>query len=330
MMTRDQFREGVFARDGRCVVCHGPYADAHHLLERRLWGDGGYYLDNGVSLCETDHLRAETTELSVEFLREKAGITKIVVPSHLYPDQTYDKWGNPVLPNGMRVRGELFDDESVQKVIKPFLHLFTKYVKYPRTYHLPWSPGKTKDDRVMESTDVLTNVVVTLKMDGENTSMYNDFIHARALAYPPHPSRDRVKALHASIKADIPDGWRLCGENLFAKHSIHYTDLQGYFYLFSVWTDKNQCLSWDETQEYAELFEIPIVKPIYRGKFDKKAIEAAFEPYKAAHEGYVVRNDCAFNYGQFRYNVGKYVRANHVHTHGHWMREQVVPNQVQK
>lgn len=327
LLTRDEFREGVFARDNhQCIVCKAPPADAHHLLERRLWGDGGYYLENGVSLCETDHLKAESTEYDVQYLRDLAGITRVVLPSHLYDDQVYDKWGNPVLPNGTRLRGDLFQDASVQKVMAPYLYLFTKYVKYPRTYHLPWSPGLTKDDRVMAGIGTFDDVVVTLKMDGENTTMYRDFIHARALAYPPHPSRDRLKALHASLAHEIPEGWRFCGENLFAKHSIHYGDLEGYFYLFSVWNDRNECLPWDETVEYAQLFDFPIVKEIYRGKFQKDAIEEAFEPYKDLHEGYVVRNVTGFHYGAFRYNVGKYVRANHVHTHGHWMREQVVPN----
>jgi hypothetical protein len=27
-------------------------------------------------------------------------------PPHLFPDQDYDKWGNPLTENGMRMRGE--------------------------------------------------------------------------------------------------------------------------------------------------------------------------------------------------------------------------------
>jgi hypothetical protein len=83
----------------------------------------------------------------------------------------------------MRLRGELFDDESVQKILSPVLHLFLDYVKYPRTYHLPWSPGMTKDDRQIKSIDVFEgkDIVVTLKMDGENTNWYKDYCHARSL-----------------------------------------------------------------------------------------------------------------------------------------------------
>ena len=38
-------------------------------------------------------------------LREAAGITNVVVPECLYDDGVYDKWGNPVLPDGTRLPG---------------------------------------------------------------------------------------------------------------------------------------------------------------------------------------------------------------------------------
>jgi hypothetical protein len=118
LMTRDQFREAVFDRDGStCVFCSEPAVDAHHILERRLWGDGGYYVDNGTRVCREHHLQCERTVLSVEDCRRAGGIPKAILPEHLYPDQEYDKWGNPVLQNGQRLRGDLFWDESVQKVL---------------------------------------------------------------------------------------------------------------------------------------------------------------------------------------------------------------------
>jgi len=47
-------------------------------------------------------------------------------------------------------------------------------VKYPRTPHLPWSPGASSDDVRHLNIDHFKNkqVVVTEKMDGENTSLY--------------------------------------------------------------------------------------------------------------------------------------------------------------
>ena len=119
LLTRDQFREQVFARSNhRCVFCGEPAVDAHHILERRLWPDGGYYLENGAAVCGPHHLACERTTYSVEDVRNAAGITRIVVPPHLYDDHIYDKWGNPVLGDGRRGKGELFQDESVRKVLK--------------------------------------------------------------------------------------------------------------------------------------------------------------------------------------------------------------------
>lgn len=276
LLTRDQFREAAFARDAhRCVMCGANAIDVHHILEREIWSDGGYYLENASSVCEACHLRAESTEISCEELRARSGIDRVLLPDHLCASEIYDKWGNTILPSGQRLRGELFDDEGVQKILAPVLHLFTSRVKYPRTFHLPSSPGKTADDRTMTVPDEVfgtAEVVVTEKMDGENTTFYRDHLHARSIDYSPHPSRDRVRALHASIACDIPEGWRLCGENLYAVHSIAYEALPAHFLLFSIWDDRNQCLSWDETILWGTLLGLQIVPVLYRGPWDQAVV----------------------------------------------------------
>ena len=156
LLTRKQFREAVFKRDRyRCVICgKEDNLDAHHIIERRIWGDlGGYYLDNGATLCPEHHIKAEQTVLSCEEIRKAAGITNTLIPDHLYSDTRLDKWGNIILADGRRLKGELFFDESVQKILKEggILSQFCNYVKYPRTFHLPFSSKVTKDDRVANS-----------------------------------------------------------------------------------------------------------------------------------------------------------------------------------
>ena len=336
LLTRDEFRNGVFARDGsQCLVCKAPAVNAHHIIERKLWPDSGYYLENGASVCAEHHIKCEQTKISCEQLRELAGITRFPIPPHLYSDQPYDKWGNPILPNGMRLRGELFEDPSVQKILGSSLALFTDRVKYPRTYHLPWSPGLTKDDRVQKDLSQFeafgkkdNGVVVTAKMDGENTTFYPDYVHARSIEYDPHPSRSWVKALHARVAHDIPKGWRVCGENLYAKHSIKYENLSDYFQVFSIWDDRNYCLNWHETAVWSQLLGLRMVPTLYLGPWDESSVKACYAPTLGGDpmEGYVVRLTEAFHYRDFRRCVAKYVRANHVTTHGHWMRNAVEPN----
>lgn len=319
LLSRDEFREGVFARDGHCcVICKGPAVDAHHIMERRLFPDGGYYLDNGASVCEEHHIACEQTTLSVEDVRAAAGITRIVVPPHLYPDQPYDKWGNPVSADGRRQRGELFDDESVQKILAKggVLDLFQPFVKYPRTHHFAFSGNINDDDRVVRDLSAFEGqrTIATLKMDGENTNLYGAEapgagLHARSVDGRSHPSRDWVKNFRASICGDIPTGWRVCGENLFARHSIAYDDLPSYFMGFSIWNEANVCLPWDETCDWFELLGITPVPVLYDGPFDLVRLQALAKEIEAGRdEGFVVRVAGEIAYRDFRAKVAKWVR----------------------
>ena len=335
LLSRDKFREGVFERDDhKCVVCGNPAKDAHHIIERRLFQDGGYYLNNGASLCETHHVEAEETIISCEQIREMAGIKEVILPEHLYRDTTYDKWGNIVLPSGDRLKGELFYDGSVQKILAQgkVLDLFKKYIKYPRTYHLPWS-NLLKDDRMLKDDSAFygKSVVVTLKMDGENTTMYNDYIHARSVDGNTHESRNWVKGLWSKIGYQIDENMRLCGENLYAVHSIRYQELKSFFMLFSIWID-NRCLSWSETVEFAAILGLETVPVIYQGIYDKDKITEAFKPFKKAHEGYVVRVSDEFSYNAFRMSVAKYVspefRVTLNQSHGAWISKKIEKNHL--
>lgn len=333
LLKRDDFRDAVFERDGhRCVFCETPAVDAHHIMERRLWPDGGYYLSNGASVCEEHHLACEMTLIEVDAVREACGIKKPLIPPHLYHDQPYDKWGNPLLPNGQRLKGELFFDESVQKILQRagVLGDFSDRVKYPRTHHLPWSEGVNDDDRVLQSLDGLrgSRVIVTEKMDGENTTLYSNGMHARSVDGMSHPSRAWVKALHARFAGDIPAGWRVCGENLYAQHSIAYEDLPSYFMGFSIWNERNVCLGWDETLEWFGLLGITPVPVLYDGMFDERVIRGLWSKAEwATREGYVVRVAQELRYAEFKTQVGKFVRHGHVQTAKHWMfGRQISPN----
>jgi len=332
LLSREEFKRQVFNRDEHlCVVCEQAAVDAHHITERKLFPDGGYYLNNGVSLCSKCHKKAESTEFSCVYLRDLAKISIVILPPHLYSDVEYDKWGNPIIAPNSRLKGELFFEDGVLKALKDVLWMFTDRVKYPRTYHLPWSPGRTKDDRVIESADMFSgkDVVVTVKMDGENTSMYRGGIHARSIDYSPHSSRDRIKALHASISHEIPVGWRICGENLFAKHSIHYKNLDDFFLVFSMWDEHNKCLSWNDTKLFAEVLGLKVVPVLYSGLYDEEIIKGLETPSFNGDEceGYVVRVSDGFTYKDFRHMASKFVRKDHVQTHGHWIRNKVVKNE---
>ncbi|MGW8667048.1 RNA ligase family protein [Streptomyces niveus] len=197
---------------------------------------------------------------------------------------------------------------------------------YPRTVHVPWSPGVGADDVRGGDLDGLRGreVVVTEKMDGENTTLYGDGLHARSLDSGHHPSRAWVKALQGRIGALVPDGTRVCGENLYARHSIAYEELESWFYGFSVW-DGEWCLGWDETVRVLRGLGIPAPPVLWRGIFDERALRGLkLDP--ARQEGYVVRTVEGFVREEFGRRLAKWVRPHHVQTDTHWMHAAVVEN----
>jgi hypothetical protein len=340
LLSRDDWREAVFARDGHCVICSAPAEDAHHIIERKLWDDGGYYLSNGVALCDQGgqgcHLKAERTEISCEELREAAGLTETLLPPQLTPDERWDKWGNVIDKAGRLHPGVLFQEEQVQKVLAEAgkLEDVVKYVKHARTVHLPWSPGATADDIELGDLKGFAGheVVVTEKADGENTSVYRDHVHARSIDSKYHPSRERVKKLQAEVGWEIPEGWRVVGENMQAKHAIYYDALPSYFLVFAVFNERNECLSWDETLEWAELLGLATVPVLYRGPWDEEAVKACWTGESrlgGKQEGYVVRVADRIPYRDWQRQVAKYVRQGHVlEGSEHWAHEEMTPNKL--
>jgi hypothetical protein len=198
---------------------------------------------------------------------------------------------------------------------------------------VPWSEGLTDDDRVANSMDWFEgrDVIVTVKMDGENTSMYKDHVHARSIDSRHHYSRDWVKTFASCFQYQIPDAWRICGENMYAQHSIQYDELASYFLGFSIWNEMNICLSWPKTLAWFEALGITPVEILYEGKYDEDTIRYIGEQeMRLGAEGYVIRPVDCFHYDEFRNRVAKCVRKNHVQTDTHWMSQAVVPNGLKK
>lgn len=201
--------------------------------------------------------------------------------------------------------------------------------KYPRTPHLPWSPGASGDDITLSDTSGFHQkiVVVTEKMDGENSSLYQDYMHARSVHSRHHPSRNWLKRFHSEFAHQIPDGWRICGENMYAVHSIEYHHLPSYFLAFSIFNEQNICLSWEDTLTHCSDLNLKTPGVIYQGLWDAKLISSlSFDADQV--EGYVVRVAESFHFNDFSKNVAKYVRKNHVSTTDHWMHQSIKPNKL--
>jgi hypothetical protein len=200
-------------------------------------------------------------------------------------------------------------------------------VKHLKIFHLPWTETLSKEDKILKDLSFFENkeVVLTEKMDGENTTLYPDHIHARSLNFNSHWSRNWVRNFHAKLKYRIPKNFRICGENMYATHSIFYENLESYFLVHSVW-DSTICLSWDDTKYICEDISykdvrLVTVPEIWKGMFyDPSLLQSTYETWKNTKkcEGYVIRLANMIEFAYYQKSVAKWVRKDHVQTNGHW------------
>jgi len=80
---RQNFRNSDFERDQhKCVFCHKTEnLDAHHITDRNEMPNGGYIKENGITLCEDCHKKAEIYHMS----------NKTVWHTGFHPDDLYKK-----------------------------------------------------------------------------------------------------------------------------------------------------------------------------------------------------------------------------------------------
>jgi RNA ligase len=213
--------------------------------------------------------------------------------------------------------------------------------KYGRTYHYPFSPGTTSDDRIKydywEDLCLLESVLHTEKLDGENNCLSKYGVFARSHAAPTTSAwTSNIREKWAQLKNDLGD-YEIFGENLYAIHSIAYPLIEHFFYVFGV-RELDKWLSWEETAFIAAAFDLPTVPIIQQVNdfTDKKAFEtdilsivkqeSAFQSIDmqtkaiCSMEGIVTRNKFEYDVANFQNNVFKYVRKGHVKTDEHWTR----------
>ncbi len=214
--------------------------------------------------------------------------------------------------------------------------------KYGRTYHFPFSPGTTSDDRFNHTywNDIqrFDTLVYTEKLDGENNCLNSMGVYARSHAAPTtSPWTAQLRERWELMKHDLGD-LEFFGENLYAVHSIEYKRLEEYCFVFAV-RIKDMWLSWDEVKFYASLFDLPTVPELEIDKVsdlteeslqskivsfaEEVSVFGSNDPFifeDCTREGVVYRNKEEYPVSEFQHNVFKYVRKGHVKTDEHWTR----------
>lgn len=212
--------------------------------------------------------------------------------------------------------------------------------KYGRTYHFPFSPGTSSDDRFnynyWEDIQQFSELLYTEKLDGENNCLSKRGVFARSHAAPTiSPWTAQLRQHWSSLKNDLGD-LEFFGENLYAVHSIEYSKLEHYYYVFAVRV-KDVWLSWEEVCFYAALFDlptVPVLKKIAVSHLNEEQLQqdvrhlasqtsvlGSIDPRSekvCTMEGLVCRNAGSYAIADFPQHVFKYVRAGHVQTDEHW------------
>jgi hypothetical protein len=105
--------------------------------------------------------------------------------------------------------------------------------KYGRTWHYPFSPGTSSDDRIQynywESLSRIPQLIHTEKLDGENNCLSRLGVFARSHAAPTtSPWTETLRQFWKLIKNDLGE-LEIFLENLYAVHSIEYRCLDHNF-----------------------------------------------------------------------------------------------------
>ena len=238
-----------------------------------------------------------------------------------------------------------------------------KTKKYNRSLHAHISLGSTSDDRFMPSGYVkafseMKELVLTEKLDGQNNCFTKDGIFARSHALPSVLPWDKpLRERWSLIKDDLGE-YEIFGENMYGTHSIAYSGLESYFYVFAVRV-KDVWLSWEEVEAVAYAYEFPTVPRIeitktllemyesnknentlleswfienlgmsWESSVNTAGLLGGYDSLSGdlASEGFVVRNADEFktNDGILKVannefnNLFKVVRKGHVQTDEHW------------
>jgi hypothetical protein len=204
--------------------------------------------------------------------------------------------------------------------------------KFPRISHVDFSPGTTSDDRIADDLSgvIGVEIVMTEKLDGENRGITNEGCYARSHVdfTTSRWSNYSRTVLWPRIKDWIADDVCLFGEDLEAIHSIEYSELTDYFYLFGI-RDKTTWQSWDAVELVATLLEVPTAPVLFRGVVNSEeelkqiVVDLVSKPSKLGSnimEGVVIRPTAEFEDDSFSKSVFKWVRKDHVQTTEHWTR----------
>lgn len=302
--NRSEFRRTVFERDNHtCIVpwCDKDAVDAHHIIERDLWNDGGYITENGASVCENHHRLAEKNVIPPQSFWLWISLQQSPDADHYLDLQNW---------NSTEITNPIPEDITTYDINKWGVEFdapkdIRENIKYQSTRHclpLYWNEKDSfaknrmeNEDTGIHSVDTFVDIplVVTEKIDGSNCMLLSGTdtpVRARNGSSPTESMRPlyREGGLYWThvVNQKLPERLQVFCEWAYAKHSIHYGcdcedpcedigpnlgDLTGvhddssYVQIFGVFdTVTNLWLSWPEVETVAEVLGFPTVPVLYK------------------------------------------------------------------
>ena len=220
-------------------------------------------------------------------------------------------------------------------------------IKFPRTRHLYNLGSASRDDLLMTKDEQMqfinSFVCVTEKIDGSNIAFsidpdsYKIMIQNRShyVNSKYHKQYEKLDVWinnHSDNLFKILEPARhiLYGEWLYAKHSINYTKLPGYFVAFDLYDKiERKFYSRSRLENLLQNTGIPLVPLIMSGKFNKLDSIVAFVKmnshyYDGPVEGVYVKLEDH----DWVLNRGKIVRENFISGNEHWTKNILTINSV--
>lgn len=109
LLSREKFKELGFKRtEQKCCIpgCTHIAEDAHHIMDRKLWKDSGYYLSNCAPVCYEHHKDCENglytpyqlmkfCNIDIKYLQKPDKIDWLTYEEYkeLFMNEMINKWG---------------------------------------------------------------------------------------------------------------------------------------------------------------------------------------------------------------------------------------------
>lgn len=220
-------------------------------------------------------------------------------------------------------------------------------IKFPRTRHLANIGGASREDLLLEQSEIneflASELYIEEKIDGANMGIsidpstyaikFQNRSHYVTSSYAAQFKKlDAWKDKFQTELFDIiePGTHILFGEWVYSKHSIHYTNLPGYFIAFDLFNKKTgKFASRDMLEKLLANTSIPLIRLVTNSKFKSvdqivKLLDTKSAYYDGKLEGVYVRVCDELN----TLKRAKIVRSDFICGDTHWSKSKCVENLI--